>query len=185
MFDKSYGERRPLDRSLLLTVIGAGVMAGLLFLTKQNVGLIVAVAFSVFLVGSSAVHGVATRSLRTALPQALYAVAFWSGIAGSIALLVSVAVPDVSVVAFCKLLLSIHSKGSPLYAATRIVHDVNNVKILVSAFALAVLFTLLHVENFPENPPIARQQQRYCLLRTFFGLPSVWFGLSAFICLYR
>ncbi len=130
-------------RMRLLSAAFAGALCWLLFMTKQNVGLVVGAAFvaaHVLLLGQGLLPGPQSRGGRTA--RILMLPLFLAGILIGVGLFGFVFQPPSGLMDLVTSLVSTQSKGSPIYVATRIVHDPGNVATIVRAVLMA---TAAHV----------------------------------------
>lgn len=113
------------SRARLLTLLGAGVALQFLLMTKQNIGVVVAGAYFAYMLWSVCAafwsHRV-VAALQNIADIALVAATFL--LTGPFILWL--ANVQEGYIPFLKYLSSTQSKGSPLYFATRIVHDSNN-----------------------------------------------------------
>jgi hypothetical protein len=132
---QSFREKPSAVKVLVLDLI-LGASAQALFLTKQNVGLGVALTIGLLIVRRRG-RGFVLAAARVAVyVSAFLAAGFF---------IVKVAGIQQSYFQFIRFIISIQSKGSPFFAATRLLHDPNNNAELLPGFELAVLATFLYL----------------------------------------
>jgi hypothetical protein len=118
---------------------GCGAIVWLLFMTKQNVGLVVGMAFGATLAVRLLTSLLAPAGQRRlGRRYAIDIVAFIAGLGLAIGLTMILDPFAVGLSELIAGLVSVHSKGSVLYIATRALHDPSNASILVSGGTMAL-----------------------------------------------
>ena len=147
-------------------LIAAGILSWLLFMTKQNVGLVVVAGFVTCQMAITGVCVITRRGWPEFRDCLMSFVLYTAGVALGIAIFMMVFQPPGGLNALLNALVSTQSKGAPIYFATRIIHDTGNVSTMIRAFLMAASSAVgLAVLGYARNelaaeagklPPILR-----------------------------
>lgn len=127
---------------LLFLTLFLGASAQTVFLTKQNIGLGIVGAYLLFSIVYTAAF-IFKKKWADLTRTLLNLMAFVTAFLLTGVLLLRVARVSQPYFSFIHYLLTIQSKGSPLYAATRLLHDTNNIALLLPAFVLSTAAVFL------------------------------------------
>lgn len=131
-----------LTRRAVALLIAAGVAAQALFLTKQNVGLGLSGAYTLYIFARG-IGRLAARQYATALHLLMQLAIFLVSFLAAGTALLRIADVHQGYFSFVRYLAGIQSKGSALYIATRLLHDTNNYSLIWPALMLATFGILL------------------------------------------
>lgn len=136
-----YDDTKPDARSTAEVAL-SGVVIQLLLLTKQNVGLGTFLGYLAIL-GCMALMAIQKRNKALAVKAATYAGTYVIAFALTGMLFLAVSVPGLPAWTLYKSFFLVGSKGSPLYAGTRLLHDPNNFVTIWPAFLIAAVIVLI------------------------------------------
>ncbi|NDE89983.1 MAG: hypothetical protein EB059_02430 [Alphaproteobacteria bacterium] len=145
-------------RTSFWAAIGAGAATWMLFMTKQNVGLMLGFAFVAAWMLNSAIASMKKRQPRYTLSLLGIVASYVAGLGIGALLFFSIFHPPVPISDLISNLLSIDSKGNPIYVLTRIFHDPNNANVISTGFLFGVLALLAQQIIVFFNERVSRLQ---------------------------
>ncbi len=129
-------------RGMFLGGLAAGTAVQLLFLTKQNLGLLLFIAVIFTHLAAGLIVKKASSRGKNFLPHLIFITGYGLAFFAAGAALIHVLVPYMGISDFYRSLMNVESKGSPLYMITRVFHDTSNVYIITRAFIGFILIVL-------------------------------------------